>query len=88
MPSNGTSYVKPQVVGRIQNIQLFNMYNAKKQAISTKNIPSLQSTMMLMQNGAIDTFFSDNITNEFYMWHYAPNAVEITNGAPLRDIKL
>ena len=72
-------------VWRVQNLPLFRTYYAKKQAIQGKSIPALPSTQVLKQFGGLNTIFLDTAVNEFYMWHYAPNAMDVTNnGAPLK----
>lgn len=79
-----TACLKTQSIHRVQNIPYFKTYYAKKQAISAKNIPSLQSTQMLGKFGGVDTFLINTVTNEVYMWLLTTDAMEVTKGNMLK----
>lgn len=68
---------------RIQNLNQYVMYNAKRQAIAKKKFETYKIPYNLT-SGDLEAFTIDGKLNEFYMWHYAPNVDKIKNGTPLK----
>ena len=70
-------------IERIQNLNQYVMYNAKKQAISQKVFGKYNAPYNLTSEDLKEFGIDENL-NEFYMWHYAPNIDEIKKGTPLK----
>ena len=78
MPGSATRNINILRGGRIQNIELFKGYTARK----ARCIPTATSTCALSSAGGTNLMCPYNTTNEYYMWLSASNALDVTNGAP------